>query len=102
MIITRILDMLNHQEIKQRLWEQLDQARVEQLAAAARFELLLKESPAAVPHPDGSLRIQQAGRDSREALQRYMHVLKQFTDFTLTGTIPADMLPAERSQRAAG
>jgi hypothetical protein len=83
------------QEIRQRLCDQLDKARVAHLAANKRFGLVIKESPAGLPHPDGVLSIQQAGRDSREALQYYMLALKRFSDFTLYGTIPEDLLPPD-------
>lgn len=91
----------NRPEIRQRLWEQLDQARVEHLAPIARFDPLIVESPAELPHPDGSLGIQRAGRDSRSALERYMHALKRFTDFALNGTIPEDLLLPTQPERTA-
>ena len=67
--------------------------RVEHVAASRQFELLVNDSPAGLPHPDGALQMHQAGRDSRSALQDYMRALKRFTDFTLNGTVPEDLLP---------
>lgn len=80
-------------EISQRLWEQLDKARQEHAAATERFNLLIKEPLGELPHPDGSLSIRQAGEASRFALLHYMNALKRFTDFTLDGTVPEDILP---------
>ena len=98
-----MLDMLeaNRPEIRQRLWEQLDKARAEHLAPIARFDPLIREIPAEFPHPDGSLGVQRAGKDSRSALESYVHALKRFTDFVLNGTIPEDLLLPTQPERAA-
>jgi hypothetical protein len=77
-----MLEYANRQDIRQRLWEELDKARVEHLAPCRPFDLLVNESPTGLPHPDG-----------RTALQAYMRALKRFTDFTLNGTVPEDLLP---------
>jgi hypothetical protein len=77
-------------EISQRLWHELDKARLEHAAAAERFNLLVK-NPGGIPQPDGSLGIRQAGEASRRALLHYMSALKRFTDFTLDGTVPEDI-----------
>ena len=83
------------QEIWQRLWEDLEKAKTAYLAADGRFDRLVKECPSGHPHPDGTLHVQQVGRESRAALEGYMKALKRFTDFTLHGTIPEDLLPPE-------
>jgi hypothetical protein len=82
-------------EISKRLSDQLDQARVAHHTACERLNLLVKECPGELPHPDGALRIQHAGRNSSSALQRYMAALNRYTDFTLYGTIPEDLLPPD-------
>ncbi len=86
-----MLEYANRHDIRQRLWDELDKARVEHLAASRQFEVLVNDSPAGLPNPDGALRMQQSG--SRSALQDYMRALKRFTDFTLNGTVPEDLLP---------
>jgi hypothetical protein len=83
------------QEIRERLWDQLDTARAAHHAASERFALAVKEGPAGLPPSDGVLHIQQAGADLRSALQHYMCALKRFTEFTLDGTIPEDLLPPD-------
>jgi hypothetical protein len=88
-----MLEYLERQEISQQLWDQLDKARVEHLAASERFSSLAKERPGCLPAPDGTLRLQQAGADARSALRQYMTALKRFSDFTLYGTLPQDLPP---------
>lgn len=91
-----MLEYSKRQEIRQRLWDQLDKARVEHLEASANFDLLVRAVPSRLPHPDGSLRIQQAARQANAALLQYMQALKQFTDFTLNGNIQEDLVPPEQ------
>ena len=88
-----MLDTARHREIEQRLLEQLDRARLAHVSATARFDLLVKECQSGLPHPDGSLRIHQAGKDSRLALHHYMQALTRFTEFILRGTVPEDLFP---------
>ena len=68
-------------EVLQFLREQLDVARIEYTVASAEFDLLVKEVPSGLPHPDGTLRIHKAGQASRAALQHYMRALKRLADF---------------------
>ena len=60
----------------QHLWAHLERARYEQASAPS--------------HANGV-------QDSNTALLQYMKVLKRFTDFTLYGTIPEDLLPPQGS-----
>jgi hypothetical protein len=97
-----MLEPPNSQEIREQLWDQLNKAQAACLIAtdADQFNLVIKECPSGHPHPDGALSIQQAGRDSRLALQHYMEALWRYTEFTLNGTIPDDLLPrADRHSR---
>jgi hypothetical protein len=86
----------NRETIRQQLWDQLDKAQAAYLTATDQFNLVIKECPSGHPHTDGGLGIQQAGRDSRLALQRYINALREFTEFTLHGTIPVDLLPPDK------
>mgnify|MGYP006264479303 CR=1 FL=1 len=88
-----MLEPPNSQEIREQLWDQLNKAQAACLTATDQFNLVIKECPSGHPHPDGALTIQQAGRDSRLALQHYMDALKRFTEFILNGAIPVDLLP---------
>jgi hypothetical protein len=82
-------------EIASRLKQQLELAYAAHLAASARWDLLAKEIPSGLPHPDGSLRIHQAGIEARAALQEYMVALRRFSDFTISWKIPDDLRPTE-------
>jgi len=77
----------NRESMRQQLLDQLNKAQAACLTATDQFNLVIKECPSEHPHPEEALSIQQA------ALQRYMHALWQYTEFTLNGTIPDDLLP---------
>ena len=94
-----MLSYSERQEIRQRLSDQLDKSRVAYHTANKQFGQAIKESPTGLPHPDGVLSIQQAARESRVALQNYMGALRRFSDFTLDGTIPEDLLPSDGPHR---
>jgi hypothetical protein len=64
-----------------RLKADLDSAWRENVAARATFDAIMKETPTGLPHPDGSVRIRQAGAAMNLALQGYIKALRRFTDF---------------------
>ena len=67
-----------------RLKTDLDSAWRENVAARARFDAIMRKTPHGLPHPDGSLRIRQAGVAMNLALQSYIQALRRFTDFATT------------------
>jgi hypothetical protein len=79
-------------EIEERLKADLDKARAEYKAACAEFDSLVKSIPEGVSQPDAELRIRQSGEASRAALQNYMIALKRFSQYTLAGIVPKDLL----------
>jgi hypothetical protein len=81
----------DHFEIERRLKSELDKARDEYGTASRELDLLFKDIPSGIPHPDGELRIRQTGEASRAALRKYTFALKRFSQFTLAGIVPEDM-----------
>uniref|UniRef100_Q01TN2 Uncharacterized protein n=1 Tax=Solibacter usitatus (strain Ellin6076) TaxID=234267 RepID=Q01TN2_SOLUE len=94
-------DDTNRQVIWKYLWDQLEKARYEQAIASSRFDLLVRSVSSGLPDPDAALVIQKATQEANAALLRYMGVLKKFTDFTLYGTVPEDLLPPEPTGKTA-
>lgn len=82
-----------HQDIGRRLAQDLDDARHEYDRAKVRFDAIMREVPCGLPHPDGSLRLQQAGRESRRALELYTKAVDRYSNFLLHGAIPEDLEP---------
>jgi hypothetical protein len=80
-------------KIEERLKGDLEKARSEYQAACGEFHSLVKDIPTGIPQPDGELRIRQTGEASRAALQNYTLALKRFSEYTLSGIVPKDLLP---------
>jgi hypothetical protein len=81
-------------EIEERLKGELEKARSEYRAACGEFHSLVKDIPTGMPQPGGELRIRQSGEASRAALQNYSLALKRFSQYTLSGIVPEDLLPS--------
>ena len=73
-----------------RLMEEVNKAHDEYVAANTRFNSLVSEIPSGIPQPDGSLRIQKAGSETRRALEKYTRSMKLYTEFILNGIFPDD------------
>ena len=73
-----MLDWANQSEIEQRLRGEVDAARAEYEAVGKQARLPAGENPEDV---------------KREALESYLRALMRFAGFTLSGTVPEDLLP---------
>jgi hypothetical protein len=80
-------------DIEERLKGDLDKAR-EYQAACGESHSLVKDIPSGIPPPDADMRIRLAGEASRAALQNYTRALRRFSQYTLSGIVPEDLLPA--------
>ncbi len=89
-----MLTYFEHRAIEERLRSDLEKARAEYQAACGEFHSLVKDIPGGISQPDGELRIRLAGEASRTALQTYTVALRRFSRYTLSGTVPEDLMPA--------
>ena len=80
-------------QIEERLKADLDKARAEYHAISGRFHSLVEEIPGGSPESNGELGIRHSGEASMAALQNYTRALKRFSQYTLSGVVPNDLLP---------
>lgn len=73
-----MLDRADHTEIEQRLRGEVDAARAEYEAVGRQA------GPPAGENPEDL---------KRQALETYLRALMRFAGFTLSGTVPEDLLP---------
>ena len=73
------------------LVEQLRAARAQYAAARENFDAVISEVPSGLPHPDGVMRIEQAGKESRRTRELYTKALMRYSDFVLHGVVPPDL-----------
>jgi hypothetical protein len=88
---------MDKDEIRRRLMKELGDAQSAYNAANARFNVLVKEVPSGIPAPDGSLRIREAGIESRLNFEKYTGAMKRYSEFALLGTLPEDLQDLENS-----
>jgi hypothetical protein len=93
-----VLGYREYAQIEERLKGDLDKARAEYHALSAQFHSLVNDIPSGLPLPNSELRIRQSGEAARAALQNYTLALKRFSQYTLSGIVPEDLLPMARSQ----
>ena len=72
----------DHAKMVERLQTELRRARLEHDATKLTFDRMVAEVPSGIPHPDGSLRIQKAGKAYRAALQNFALAARRLSEFT--------------------
>ena len=80
---------LDPNPIEAQLKAELDDSRNAWAEARAEMRKVTSEIPSGLPHPDGVVRISDAGARERAAAAVYFATLKRFTDFILQGQAPA-------------
>lgn len=85
---------LYNRTVEDILSSELDEAKQRYSAATAYFDRIMGDTPSGLPHPDGSLRIRQAGVEQTLALEAYHLALRRFHEFILSGIIPVSLREA--------
>jgi hypothetical protein len=93
-----LIDHAKRREISNLLKLELDKASEVQFFANAQLHHVSSEIPSNIPHPDGMLRIQQAGRVARDSLANYLRALKRYTGFIVSGIVPDDFIPPHEAK----
>ena len=83
---------LSREDIEQVLCTELERAMARFRAARDHFQQLIADVPSEIPHPDGSLRLQQAGAEKRAAIAALSQALSRHNAFVLRGEIPQSLL----------
>lgn len=73
------------------LWQRAVDAKARMDEAAGTFLAIMNEVPSGLPHPDGSLRIQNASRDLSAARLAYVAASRALTDYSIRGIVPDDL-----------
>jgi len=79
------------QVIARRLALEVEASWYEYSRATKEFNDIIHEVPSGLPHPDGAVRIAQAGRESRRTLDLYSTALHRYSEFVLHGVTPKDL-----------
>jgi hypothetical protein len=66
----------------------LERAKTQAQKASESFIDMIRGIPSGIPHPDGSLRVQQAANEQRRAMAALNQALHRLTEFLVERTIP--------------
>lgn len=78
-------------DIEQILAQRLQLAQKAFERARDTFKETTSDIPSPLPHPDGTQEIRNAGNSYREAMNSYALALRDFNEFLLSRTIPAQL-----------
>ena len=73
------------------LMEALTEATARSHAASEVFKKVMDKVPSALPHPDGTQRIQNVSRELSAARKEVMQAHTRLNDFLSRGIIPEDL-----------
>jgi hypothetical protein len=78
-------------EVRQLLKDELEQANAAYAAANHAFHEMIDTFPSNIPQPDGTLRVEQAGRAVQAAQHLYLTALENYTKFIVADSIPENL-----------
>jgi hypothetical protein len=81
------------EHLEQKLLGQMQAAERRYRAAAAEYRRIKAEYGAMLDHPDGIYSVRHGARKEREALSRYLRILKAFSDMVLQRRRPSTSDP---------
>src|SRR5207302_7117806 len=83
--------VLSCSDIEQILKREMHEAQKRHEEARSRFSSVMDEIPTGLPHPDGKVYIQNAGREDRATRDAWQRALKRFSNFVVDGIVPDDL-----------
>jgi hypothetical protein len=83
--------MKSRMEIEEILKKELEVADSLYKLARAEFMRVCSDIPSGLPQPDGTQRIQNAGRSQRAAQEAYAAALRRFNGFIVKGELPEEL-----------
>jgi hypothetical protein len=78
-------------ETEEILRADLDRATQQHEAAKLEFWRVCADIPSALPHPDGTQRIQNAARAKAATMEAVVLALRRFNAFLVHGLVPDDL-----------
>jgi hypothetical protein len=90
--------MLSRRDIEVILFDEVERRKSALVGAQKDFTEFSGDIPSGLPHPDGVLRIRNAGSRQSAALKAYSQALLEFNKFIVHGEVP-ERLKAASSPR---
>jgi hypothetical protein len=81
----------DRERILKRLREDVKGAEQRRDTASERFHEIMSQVPSGIPHPDNTLRIQQASREFSTTRQEVLSAISKLNDYLAHGKVPPDL-----------
>lgn len=82
---------MDHKRIHDVLKEEFEAAKRHMNLASQRFNEVVRDIPSGLPHPDGTQRIQNVGRELADAREKLAAAIARLNDFVSREIVPEDL-----------
>ena len=82
---------MDHKRIHDVLKEEFEAAKRQMNLASQRFNEVVRDIPSGLPHPDGTQRIQNVGRELVDAREKLAAAIARLNDFVSHEVVPEDL-----------
>jgi hypothetical protein len=82
---------MDHKRIHEILREEFEAAKRRMNIASVEFNEVVREIPSGLPHPDGTQRIHNVGRELADAREKLAAAIARLNDFVSREVVPEDL-----------
>jgi hypothetical protein len=82
---------LDHKRIHEILREEFEAAKRRMNFASVKFNEVVRDIPSGLPHPDGTQRIHNVGRELADAREKLAAAVVRLNDFVSREVVPEDL-----------
>jgi hypothetical protein len=82
---------LDHKRIHEILREEFEAAKRRMNFASVKFNEVVRDIPSGLPHPDGTQRIHNVGRELADAREKLAAAIARLNDFVSREVVPEDL-----------
>ena len=82
---------MDHKRIHEILREEFEAAKRRMNIASVKFNEVVREIPSGLPHPDGTQRIHNVGRELADAREKLAAAIARLNDFVSREVVPEDL-----------
>lgn len=82
---------MDHKRVHEILKDEFETAKRQMNLASQRFNEVVRDIPSGLPHPDGTQRIHNVGRELADAREKLAAAIARLNDFVSRETVPEDL-----------
>jgi hypothetical protein len=82
---------MDHKRVHEILKDEFETAKRQMNFASQRFNEVVRDIPSGLPHPDGTQRIHNAGRELADAREKLAVAIGRLNDFVSREVVPEDL-----------